>query len=1228
MAHPLEQKIGEVRRRARALLVTYGLCVVVGTLLVSMMAVGLADYFIHFRDRGVRVICLLVVLGASGWVAYRYLLTALRSQMRDVDVALRIERRFPAFQDRLASTIEFLKQSEDDPQAGSPLLRRTVIAQTTAEAERLKLSDAIDWRPAWRALSVAGGIFLIAVVLSALDFSGARLAVARLFQPFGGPGWPKANHLVFTKAPRRIALGQPFEVELVDDHKARLPDEVRLFFRYEDEVQPPETMHFRNGAMVFRKEQVERPFSYRAEGGDDDSQEWIDLEVVEPPLVERMTVRLHYPEYTGWEPKAADPHLRTLVGTRVEIDAKTTKPIRSATLRIENGLQIPAVVKADGYGFSLPVKSASDKSDKPEFKIEKSGAYTFDLEDLEGFHGAREVRYEIRAIEDRAPTVSLDEPASNIFVTADAVVPLKIVAKDDLAIREIALHHARSDKTAEGETKLVLFQGPPTIERRDALAGGTEIDAGDNRTLEHRWDLAPLGLKPGVQITVHASATDYRPLVGQSHPRRLTIITRQEQEERVAERQTLILGELARVLKLQRESRGHLAGLQIQMEKVGQLSKQDIDHLQGAELTQRQVERGLTSKTEGVPMQIEGLLSDLRNNKVDSPEVERRMTAIKSEIQRLGKDHLPAIDREMTSSLKASQEKLRDATASEKKPPEQNPAAAKNVADSLTTATEHQDEVIKSLEQMLGELSQWDNYRRFHREIGQLRHDQDEIARETSDVGRKTLTKNVKELDPQQQADLEKLANRQVDLGRRFDKIQQRMQQMAGELKETDPLASGTLSDALHEAQKQALGGQMRQAGRNLEQNQIGQAGQLQQQSSKNMQELLDILSNRRERELAGLVKKLREAEQELAGLNKRQEGLRKKMEEAAKNPNEAERREELKRLSREQKQLQEEVERFARRLQRLQAEDASRSAAKGGGKMGQAGQQGEKGDAQGAQEQAKAAKKDLDDAQEQLAQQRKQAEMDLAMEQLARMEDAIKSMIQRQAKVLEETQQYEKLRADQGRWTRPQLTGLQDLSRQQMALQQETGDLEKKLAGVGAFQLVLKGAARDMSRAADLLDQRQAGEPTQRAEANALKRFEQLMSALKTDGQQGDDENGGEGQGGDQQQGGEPTGSLAELKLMKLMQEDLNSRTRALEETLDKTKQFTAEQQEEYAALGQEQGKLADLLLELTKPIGDKMKDDPTRAPLPLDDEGDNSKQGPKAGRRLPVDLNEEPKP
>ena len=49
-------------------------------------------------------------------------------------------------------------------------------------------------------------------------------------------------------------------------------------------------------------------------------------------------------------------------------------------------------------------------------------------------------------------------------------------------------------------------------------------------------------------------------------------------------------------------------------------------------------------------------------------------------------------------------------------------------------------------------------------------------------------------------------------------------------------------------------------------------------QVRKRLDELLDILSNRREHELSRLVKKLREAETDLEQLRKRHRGLRKKM--------------------------------------------------------------------------------------------------------------------------------------------------------------------------------------------------------------------------------------------------------------------------------------------------------------------------------------------------------------
>ncbi len=568
-----------------------------------------------------------------------------------------------------------------------------------------------------------------------------------------------------------------------------------------------------------------------------------------------------------------------------------------------------------------------------------------------------------------------------------------------------------------------------------------------------------------------------------------------------------------------------MSGLEIQVDQVGRLNKQDLDHLQQAELTQRQVDRGLGPERDGVQQQIENLLADLDNNKIDNSDVQRRMQGLRDELGRLGESTLPSISRNLTSSLKNFQaqdqqggkpgeSKPSETKPVEKKPGEKKPAEKSPGGQALAEAGQRQDEVINSLEQMLSELSEWDNYRRFHREISQLRREQEELAGETGKLGNQTLTKDVKDLDAQQSADLKKLGQRQMEMARHFDKVQQQMEEISEKLRESDPLAADAVADALHQARQQALAGQMREAGRNVEQNQVGQAGQRQQKVMKELDELLDILANRRERELGRLVKKLHEAEQKLAQLRQQQGALRKKMQKAAEQKDEAGRRE-LERLSREQKQLQAEAERFARMLRRLQADDASRTAAKGGSKMGKAGQQGQQGNGKQAAEQAAGAEKDLEEAQQQLAQQRQKAEADLAAEQMARMEDNLRGLKQQQEKLLTETRHYDSLREKNGRLSRAEAMSVRDLSRSQQLLEEETTGLAGKLASAVVFGQALKNTARDMAAAARLLGERETSTATQAAEQHALTRIEQLLVALKPDNGPQKGRQAGRGRGG-----------------------------------------------------------------------------------------------------------------
>lgn len=1172
MSHLLKQRIGKLRSRVRRLLALYGLSWVIGGVIGAVMLLGLVDYVVRFQDHGIRLIASLAVVAVFGWTSYRYLYLPLATRLRDVDLARGLERWYPELEDSLASAVEFLDQGEGDPTAGSLALRRAVIVKTTAETEGLDFERALQRRPAQQAVMTATAIALVGVIVATANPLAARTAVARLINPFGSVTWPQRTHLVLRERVERVARGQAFEIEVVDREGAKLPERARVHYRLTNAngrmIEESEPLHVLGDTLVARRENVTRPFSYRVEGGDDRSMPWIPVEVVDPPAVESLAIELLPPSYTGWPKEKATGHIRALTGTRVNMTGRATKPLSSVILCLEDAREFPGQVTGDGHGFTIAGQPDA------ELILEKSGAYWFKLTDREKLTGGSDARWEIRVVPDNAPTVSIEQPTGTVFVTPDAMVPLRVMAKDDLAIARVELEISRSDK--EGQSSLSLYTGPKEVApRASGLSGTSEL--GETRRVDYAWQLAPLGLSPGTQVVFHAMATDFRPQTGRSEPARLAVITREELADRIASRQAFILAELNRVLQMQRQSRQQVATLEIRAGQIGRLDRLDLDRLRGAELNQRQVTQTLTSRTDGVAMHILGLLAELANNKVDSPDVQRRMEEMLAEIDRLGSGPLPAIGRQLTSAIKTAQ-------IQQDPPPEGSPVLA-----SLTSAGKGQDQVIASLEQMLGQLARWDSYRRFHRELGQLIRSQEELQRRTLDIGRRTLAKELRDLTAQEVADLKVDAREQSDLARQLDRLLEGMDETAGQLRQSDPLAADTVADALNRARELAIGVTMRSAGEGVEQNRIGQAVSQQKQAVQNLQEILDILANRRESELARLTKKLREAERDLTQLADREEAIQKQMDQASERAGSQQRRD-LERLATEQEALREETERMMRRLERLLAERTAETTRQAAAKMGQASQSAEKGEAKAASFQAHQAKEMLADAAKQLADKRRQTDAELAVEQLAQLQDTLKAAYQRQEKALEETRRLDQLRENQGELSRAQTTSLFDLAREQKTLQGETQALAGNLSAAEVFQLVLNATAGEMGRAGASLDRRQTGVVTQQSQQNALASLGQLLDALKPDPpEERPGENGSAGGGGQGNKAQAPQGqgirNYAQLKLLRMLQDDVNRRTRDLDKQAREASLPGAELRRQSAAISEEQGRLAKLVLNLIQP-------------------------------------------
>jgi hypothetical protein len=431
------------------------------------------------------------------------------------------------------------------------------------------------------------------------------------------------------------------------------------------------------------------------------------------------------------------------------------------------------------------------------------------------------------------------------------------------------------------------------------------------------------------------------------------------------------------------------------------------------------------------------------------------------------------------------------------------------------------------------------------------------------------------------------------------------MDQSADQLSDSDPLAAEKIADAVYRARELATSARMQSAGSSLERNRMGQAIGLQEEIRDDLKELLDLLAGRTETELERLVEKLRQAEEDLADLARRQDKLREQFEELGQEADE-EARNQLERLRHQQESLEQDTERMTRRLERLMAQQASRTTEQAAGAMQAAAQGAGGGDAQGASRQAAEAKRKLDEARQQVARQSRQLEAELAMEQLARLEDSLKTLRGRQEAVIEETRRLDELSTTQGDLTRGQLASLLNLGREQQMVRGETIQLSEKLAGAAVFNLALGVAADDMKEAADLLERKQTGEQTQGAELNALARLDQLIEAVK---EEEPDSNEGEGAGGaGDQPGGMPMAqalqALAELKLLKLMQEEVNLRTRDLEDAFGKVEEPAGEARGQYDALSGQQGQLGDLMLNLISPQEDTDTDLDTLLEVPEKDD------------------------
>jgi hypothetical protein len=398
-----------------------------------------------------------------------------------------------------------------------------------------------------------------------------------------------------------------------------------------------------------------------------------------------------------------------------------------------------------------------------------------------------------------------------------------------------------------------------------------------------------------------------------------------------------------------------------------------------------------------------------------------------------------------------------------------------------------------------------------------------------------------------------------------------------------------------------SLPGRQREAAESVARNEVGQARQAQEAAERMLKSMQDKLEEKGgpDGDRLAKKKKLDAAERDLEKLIGEQEQLQKRADEAAKIADPAERKHELEKLSREQEQLQQEARDLAQRLTRLRGEQAGQELRRASRAMDQARDAMEQG--QPAGEKQDDALDRLDDAQEQLAQNRKAVEEELQREMRAKMLDALKGLKERQESQVAESERLFQAAKEANGWSRPLQKSLSDMAAAEATLGGEVEPLIEKhfqdakviahlvrqaaeaLAGVEPAVEKVRNGLMDGESLAD--DRRTVQDP----QRLALKRLTQLMDVLKDDEK---DAKAGGGQPGQPGDAGSATGGggagdgippLAQLKLLRTLQAEINDRTGAFDKAHPDRSKLTEPEQGELDALRTAQADLAALLDELT---------------------------------------------
>ncbi|MFN9220528.1 MAG: hypothetical protein ACK6D6_00340 [Planctomyces sp.] len=482
--------------------------VLTATVLAGLLLVGyvlvftLLDHWVipgGFRPL-TRAVLLFTIVASCAGILLWFVIRRLGQSVHPVFAARMLERSQQSEDGSLLSLVDLQAHGREPGIA----IRKTLEKRAAVRLAAVHIDEVVDRRWLMR-------LSLILFVMTLLTCLYAVLSPKSisLLRPFSFARAAVSTRTVLESIqPGNAAVPAGTQVQFQVDVSGTLPDSVQVLYttsdrRFVDEplkMQPGQDQQRFTAVLTGEANRgVRQNLQYHIVAGDAVS-DTFNITVIQPPTATVTSVRYQHPEYMQLPDRTEQAGaIATWQDTTVTITAETTAPVSTALLQFSDDATFSN--KAEEAAMSISETTLTGKW-KLEERSDKSFPkyYRVFVEDSEGRSDPEPPVYPIQVRRDERPVVRVLDPARDLEVPANAIVPLLAEAEDpDFLLRNVTLHYSVNGQPRQ----------PAEFLMDSAASGFVKSWRGT-----YDFKLSLLRLKPGDTVTWHLEARDNRPPLG------------------------------------------------------------------------------------------------------------------------------------------------------------------------------------------------------------------------------------------------------------------------------------------------------------------------------------------------------------------------------------------------------------------------------------------------------------------------------------------------------------------------------------------------------------------------------------------------------------------------------------------------------------------------------------------------------------------------------------------